>query len=222
MLTRQASPKLHRTKEEYAYDTLRAAIMRCELKPGEKLVIDTLSLKLNISSIPIRPALQRLQAEGLVEIIPHTGAIVAPISPDLNTEIFLLLEMLECTAFRVVSEKATAADIAHLRKFVTAMDEAVHKRDTEQWSSLNCEFHKAISQITQMKMLIEFTSRIFDSWNRLQLCYLKSIGSVRMPQAQAEHHQMLEFLECREIEALLALVAQHNRQAHVAYEGLLH
>jgi DNA-binding GntR family transcriptional regulator len=221
MLTRSASPKLHRTKEEYAYDTLRAAIMHCELKPGEKLVIDTLSLKLNISSIPIRPALQRLQAEGLVEIIPHTGAIVSPISPDLNTEIFTLLEMLESVALRVASEKATPADIAHLRRFVSAMDEAVQRGDTEQWSILNSEFHKAITQITQMKMLIEFTGRVFDSWNRLQRCYLKSIGSVRMPQAQAEHQQMLELLERRDTEALLALVAQHNRQAKAAYEGLL-
>lgn len=81
MLTRQAATKLHRTKEEYAYDTLRAAIGHCNLRPGEKLVIDSLSLELDISPIPIRVALQRLQAEGLVEIKPHTGAIVSPISP---------------------------------------------------------------------------------------------------------------------------------------------
>lgn len=220
MLTRQAA-HLHRTKEEYAYDTLRAAIMRCELKPGEKLVIDTLSQKLNISSIPIRPALQRLQAEGLVEIIPHTGAIVSPISPELNTEIFMLLEMLEGMAFRVMSERATPADITQLQQFVSAMDEAVEQDDTEQWSTLNCEFHKAVAQITQMKMLIEFTGRVFDSWNRLQRCFLKSIGSARMHQAQVEHHQLLQLLECRETAALLALVAQHNRQAKIAYEGLL-
>jgi DNA-binding GntR family transcriptional regulator len=221
MLTLQSSSKLHRTKEEYAYDTLRAAIMRCELPPGEKLVIDTLSLELNISPIPIRAALQRLQAEGLIEIIPHTGAIVAPISPDLNSEIFTLLEMLESTALRLIGEKVTAADLARLRHFVVAMDEAMQRGDTEQWSSLNTEFHKAVAHMTHMKMLVEFTSRVFDSWNRLQHCYLKSIVGARMPQAQAEHHQMLDLLERRETEALLALVAQHNRQAQAAYEELL-
>lgn len=221
MLTLQASVTPHRTKEEYAYDTLRAAIMRCELKPGQKLVIDTLSLELNISPIPIRAALQRLQAEGLVEIIPHTGALVSPISPDLNTEIFILLETLESAAFRLVSERATLADLAHLRKFVVAMEEACQRGDTGQWSTLNSEFHKAVAGITQMKMLIDFTARVFDSWNRLQHCYLKSIVSVRMPQAQAEHQQMLQLLEHRDTETLIALVAQHNRQARAAYEELL-
>ena len=88
MLTSQSSPRLYRTKEEYVYDTLRAAIMRCELKPGKKLVMDNLSVELDVSPIPIRGALQRLQAEGLVEIIPHTGAVVSAISPDTVNEIF--------------------------------------------------------------------------------------------------------------------------------------
>lgn len=221
MLSLPASSIPHRTKEEYAYDTLRAAIMRCELKPGQKLIIDTLSLELNISPIPIRAALQRLQAEGLVEIIPHTGALVSPISPDLNTEIFILLETLESAAVRLACEKVTPADLAHLRKFVGAMEEACQRGDKEQWSHLNSEFHKAVAGITGMKMLMEFTARVFDSWNRLQHCYLKSIVSVRMPQAQTEHQQMLQLLERREPEALVALVARHNRQARAAYEELL-
>jgi DNA-binding GntR family transcriptional regulator len=221
MLTLPISPTPPRTKEEYAYETLRAAIMRCELKPGEKLVIDTLSLELNISPIPIRAALQRLHAEGLVEITPHTGAVVSLISSDLNAEIFILLEALESAAFRLVSEKATPADLAHLRKFVVAMEEACQGGDTERWSILNTEFHLAVSQLTDMKMIVDFTGRVFDSWNRLQHCYLPSIVSIRMPQAQAEHQQMLELLERRDTETLVTLVAQHNRQARVAYEQLL-
>lgn len=221
MLTLHPSSTPHRTKEEYAYDTLRTAIMRCELKPGQKLVIDTLSLELNISPIPIRAALQRLQAEGLVEIIPHTGALVSPISPDLSNEIFTLLEALESAAFRLVSERVTPADLVYLQKIFVAMEEACQRGDTGQWSSLNSEFHKAVAGITQMKMLMEFTTRVFDSWNRLRHCYLKSIVSVRMTQAQAEHQQMLQLLERRDTDALVALVAQHNRQARAAYEELL-
>ncbi len=221
MLIQQPSTKPHRTKEEYAYETLRTAIVSCELRPGEKLVIDTLSLELSISPIPIRAALQRLQAEGLVEIVPHTGAVVAPISPEQVTEIFILLESLESAAFRLVSQKATPADLAQLRRFVEAMETAYERGDIQAWSALNRQFHQAAAGITGMKLLIDFTGRVFDSWNRLQHCYLKSIVSVRMPEAQAEHRQMLQLLEQRETEALVALVGQHNRRAGAAYEELL-
>lgn len=51
MLTLTPAQKAHRTKEEYVYDTLRTAIMHCDLQPGEKLVIDTLSEKLGVSPI---------------------------------------------------------------------------------------------------------------------------------------------------------------------------
>ncbi|MBN1994602.1 MAG: GntR family transcriptional regulator [Anaerolineae bacterium] len=213
--------KSYLTKEEYVYNTLRAAIMGCELKPGEKLVIDNLSAELGVSPIPVRAALQRLQAEGLVEITPHTGAVVSKISPDLIREIFMLLEVLEAMAFRVLVDKADLDDIVHLRQLVEAMEVAFQADDVSRWSDLNMEFHRAVAQITQMKMLIEFTGRVWDSWNRLRHCYLKPIVSARMPQSQAEHQQMIALLERRDVEELAALAVKHNRQARETYQQLL-
>ena len=110
MVTLATPPQLPRTKEEFVYGTLRAAIMRCDLKPGEKLVIDTVSAELGVSPIPVRAALQRLQVEGLVEITPHTGAVVSKILPDTVAEIFMLLEVLESVAFRVAVSKASDSE----------------------------------------------------------------------------------------------------------------
>src|SRR5512144_1932274 len=119
MLTPPPKP---RTKEEYAYDVIREAILRCELKPGEKLVIDNLSDKLGVSPIPLRGALQRLQSEGLVEIIPHTGAIVSELSPANIEQVSLLLERLEILSFQVVAHKAGEEDILALRRRIAGMD----------------------------------------------------------------------------------------------------
>ena len=92
MFNAQFPQKPHLTKEEYVYNTLRTAIMRCELAPGKKLVIDNLSTELGVSPIPIRGALQRLQAEGLVEITPHTGAVVSEISPIALDQVRLMVK----------------------------------------------------------------------------------------------------------------------------------
>jgi DNA-binding GntR family transcriptional regulator len=221
LVTSTPPQKLHRTKEEYAYDTLRAAITRCELKPGEKLVIDNLSSELGVSPIPIRGALQRLQAEGLVEITPHTGTIVSEISPDTVSEIFVLLESLETIAFKVAASKANASDIGYLRQLVEEMELALQASEADQWYDINNQFHLAIARMTDMKMLLRFTSRALDSRDRLRNFFLESFISVRMSEAQGEHHHMIDLLESGDVDGLTALVAQHNRKAKEAYQKLI-
>ncbi len=217
----QTRAKPHRTKEEYVYDTLRDAIMRCDLKPGEKLVMDTLSEELGVSPIPIRGALQRLQAEGLVEITPHTGTIISEISPETITEIFALLESLEQVAFSFAVEKATEDDISKLRQLDTQMAQVLNAKDPDQWYDLNNQFHLSIAKITTMKMLLRFTTRALDSRDRLRSFYSEQFTSRRMDQAHAEHGQMIALLEKRDAEGLKEIVAQHNRKAREAYNRLI-
>ncbi len=213
MLTPPPKP---RTKEEYAYDVLREAILRCELKPGEKIVIDNLSDKLGVSPIPLRGALQRLQSEGLVEITPHTGAIVSELSPANIEQVSLLLERLEILSFEVLAQKATEADIARLRGVLAEMDRLLELKDLEKWSELNIEFHRTVASLTEMKLLIEFLNRALDAWMRLRRWYLQRI-MVQMPRSQAEHHEMLELLARRDIPALTAVVTEHNRRMREYY-----
>jgi DNA-binding GntR family transcriptional regulator len=211
----------YRTKEEYAYDNLRTAILHCELKPGEKVVIDSLSEKLAVSPIPVRSALQRLQSEGLVEIIPHTGAVITEISPDQISEVFLLLEVLESAAFKVAAGKASQADIEQLQQMIRAMEEAFAAGDSERWSELNGQFHRFVSGITNMKLIMEFTGRVLDRWDRLRRWYLGRIVSKRIPAAMEDHRKMVELLARREVETLSHLAAFHNHQARADYEKLL-
>ena len=221
MLTVVPTQNPHRTKEEYVYDTLRAAIMRCELEPGEKLVMDALSEELGVSPIPIRGALQRLQAEGLVEITPHTGAMVTEISPDIVTEVFMLLEALEGVAFRTAVSKATDDDIAYFQQLVDEMEQYAKNGDANHWSELNNQFHLAIANISGMKMLPRFTSRVLDGWDRLRRYYFKSFVAVRMKEAQVDHRQMVELMRNRDVEGLSKVVTRHNCQAMEVYQELM-
>ncbi len=93
----------HVTKQQYVYETLREAIIRCELPPGERLVIDELARRLDISIIPVREALRLLESEGLVFSVAHVGATVAPISRHSIVEVFTLLEGLETVSARAAA-----------------------------------------------------------------------------------------------------------------------
>ncbi len=214
MLTPPPKP---RTKEEYAYDVIREAILRCELKPGEKLVIDGLSDKLGVSPIPLRGALQRLQSEGLVEITPHTGAIVSDLSPANIEQVSLLLERLEILSFEVLAQKADKSDIARLNQILDEMDRLLEAKDLEKWSELNLEFHRMVGSMTEMKMITEFLNRTLDAWMRLRRWYLQRI-LVQLPQSQAEHHQMIDLLVQRDIPNLARVVVQHNRRMREYYQ----
>jgi DNA-binding GntR family transcriptional regulator len=221
MLNIDPSLRRYQTKEEYVYEVLYSAILKCELKPGERLVMDHLSKELGTSTIPIRAALQRLQAEGLVEITPHAGAVVSVVSLDMIAELFALLEALERVAFRAAAEKAGEADIAALESILSQMDQALEQEDTRRWSDLNTAFHRTVAEITGMNLLLEFTNRTLDSWNRLNRCYFEQVGSLRMRQAQAEHHQMVILLTRRETNSLEELATRHNRLAYEGYRDLI-
>jgi DNA-binding GntR family transcriptional regulator len=90
----------YRTKQELVYRRLRDDIMRCQLAPGQRLVIDELARRLSMSAIPVREALHLLQSEGLVVNVPHVGATVAPIAPASVHEVFTIMEGLELVAAR--------------------------------------------------------------------------------------------------------------------------
>jgi DNA-binding GntR family transcriptional regulator len=210
-----------KTKEEYVYDVLRSAIMHNELKPGEKLIIDHLAAELNISSIPFRGALQRLQSEGLVEITPHTGALVSEISPDMVDEIFTLLELLETMAFSIASKKADETEIAHLEELQNEMEKALAANDKECWYELNSSFHRSVAEISKMKLLIEFTSRTLDIWDRLRRCCFEEVSPKLILVSKDDHKAMIEHMRNHDLSELLEVVRLHNRNAQEEYRKLL-
>ena len=208
------------TKEQYVYNVLREAIMSCELRPGQKLIMDRLSDELGTSPIPIRSALQRLQAEGLVTITPHTGAAVAPVSRDTIAEIFTLSAALESIVARLLAPKISPTELETLRAIVTEMDVALAGEDGQAWATLDFDFHIAMANLSGMFLLAEFAIRTQESWLRLSRCYFSQAGPLRMDQAQAEHHQMLSLLTQRDGPALEALVVAHNRLSLQAYQAV--
>ena len=82
---------IFRSKNEVVYDLLHQAIIRGDYKPGERIVIDELASRLDVSQIPIREALRQLEADGFVTNEPYVGVTVTGISADFIFEIFALL-----------------------------------------------------------------------------------------------------------------------------------
>ena len=177
-----------RTKQEYVYQSLRGAIMRGELAPGQRLVIDDIGRQLQVSAIPIREALQLLQSEGLVQGAPHVGATVAPISEDEVHEVFAIMAGLETVGVREAVLWLDDAGTAQLSGVVAEMDAAIAAQEFERWAALNSDLHRAINEIARMPLLREMTERVLSRWERLRRHYFQGVMVPRVVQAQGEHH----------------------------------
>jgi DNA-binding GntR family transcriptional regulator len=223
MPTRLAVPEgtRHRTKQEFVYRTLREAIVKCELPPGERLVIDDLARRLEVSSIPVREALQLLQSEGLVWMVPHVGATVAPLSRESIVEIFTVMEGLEIVATRAAAERATPEDLDALGELVALMDRALATGAHEHWAELNTRFHVAISRLTGMPMLQEMMERALDGWDRVRRYFFTGVLVPRAEHAQAEHHTLLEAMRHKQWARLEETIREHNQGALAAYASYL-
>lgn len=214
----------HRTKQEYVYQTLRAAILECTLRPDERLVIDDLARQLDVSAIPVREALQLLQSEGLVINVPHVGATVAPISRETIVDVFSVLEGLETVATRLVAtreDRATSGALDGLAALVDAMDRAVAADNTTEWADLNRQFHQTISGLPGLPMLREMTERVLDRWDRVRRFYVKGVLANRIQQAQREHRELLDAMRDGDVATLHRVVRQHNQSALGAYLAFL-
>jgi DNA-binding GntR family transcriptional regulator len=207
----------HRTKRELVYHTLRDAIMRCELAPGRRLLIDDLARQLEVSAIPVREALQLLQSEGLVDNVPHVGATVSPISRQSIDEVFAVMEGLELVAARAAAQRMTAADALELDEVVAGMDRAQAAGRHAEWADLNSRFHLAISRLSAMPMLHEMTERVLARWDRVRRYYFNGVLVHRIEQAQSEHRDLVAAMRTGDFAALERTVKNHNRGALQAY-----
>jgi DNA-binding GntR family transcriptional regulator len=215
--TTGAASVRHVTKLQFAYARLRDAIIRCELKPGDRLVIDDLARRFDVSIIPIREALRILESEGLVVSIAHTGTTVAPVSRQLVIEVFAILEGLETVSARAAIAVATDTDLERLETLVDRMDKALSGNRPGAWAELNTEFHLAISTLSGMPMVDQMLRRALDHWDRVRRCFFSGVLTRRAATAQREHRTMLQQLRARDADGIERTMRLHNRAALQAY-----
>ena len=201
------------TKQQAVYQRLKTLIIEGKLKPGERLIIDDLAREFGLSIIPVREALQLLQSDRLVEIRPHAGATVSPITVEHLDEIFTILEGLEAVTVRRLAETQPAGVLGKLEKVVAQLERATERADIEHWSALNMEFHSQMSAATNMPWLHEITTRALRDWDRVRRYFFNRQTAHRFAEAQREHQNILAALREGDAARAEQIIRQHNQNA---------
>jgi DNA-binding GntR family transcriptional regulator len=186
---------------------LRQRIVEGELSPGAKLNERELSELLNVSRTPLREALKMLAAEGLVELLPNRGAVVAQMSAQDVADTFEVIAGLEGQSGELAAQRITDAELAEIRALHFEMMAAFTRRDLPTYYRINAQIHTLINAAARNPVLAQ-TWRNVNA--RLQaLRFRSNFDEAKWKRAVKEHERMVELLGARDAAGLRSLLIEH-------------
>ena len=158
---------------DVVFNTLRKAILKGDLKPGERLMEIALAEKLGVSRTPIREAIRKLELEGLVVMAPRKGAKVASITErDLN-DVLEVRKGMEELAIRLACERITPEQLDELDKVEKKFLNLIDSENLTELAEVDVEFHDIIYAATNNKRLIQLLNNLREQMYRYRIEYLK-------------------------------------------------
>ena len=145
---------------DVVFHTLRQAILRGELKPGERLMEIKLANKLGVSRTPIREAIRKLELEGLVIMIPRRGAEVAGITEKSLKDVLEVRRALDALSVELACDRITQEDTNRLLEACAVFERAVREGDASVIASADVALHDIIVEATGNKRLQQLVNNL--------------------------------------------------------------
>ena len=201
------------------YAALKEAIVAKNIyDKGAELRLDErqLSDQMGISRTPLRKALARLEQEGLVRVVPRKGVYIVRKSKAEILEMITVWAALESMAARLITKKASDAEIATLREVFTSFEGDQVQAHIDEYSDANISFHQTILKLSKCRLLEELAEGLFLHMRAIRA---RTIGDRdRADRSIVDHMHIIEALEARDTDLAERLVREHtcNLLAHVA------
>jgi len=180
----------HQTLREKILETIREAILKGSLKPGEKVAEPELAERFGISRTPIREAFRQLESEGYLTVIPRKGAVVTSLSERDVEEFYAIKSILEGYAARIAAEQLTDRDIERLEGINNRLEQLARDGDVKTFFRVHNEFHELFIRAAGNEKLFDLISHLMMKFNRPRMASLALPG--RMEISVQEHHKIIE------------------------------
>ena len=180
----------HQTLREKILETIRDAILKGTLKPGERVSEPDLAERFGISRTPIREAFRQLESEGYLQVIPRKGAVVASLSERDVEEFYAIKIILEGFAARMAAENLSDKDIERLEVINEKLGQIAKEGDVKTFFRVHNEFHELFIKAAGNERLYEMINQLVMKFKRLRLASLSQPG--RMEISVEEHRNMIQ------------------------------
>ncbi|VVN98814.1 putative D-xylose utilization operon transcriptional repressor [Pseudomonas fluorescens] len=197
-------------------ETLRSAILDGRLPCGIALRQQDLADLFGVSRMPVREALRQLEAQALLNVVAHKGAVVAALVQGDAVETYALRILLESEALRLSLPLLEASDLEHAARYI---DELETEHDYSEIGRLNRLFHMSLYAKAPNKRLLKLVEDGLNEEERFLRFNLEAMGLGKL--SQEDHRAMLRAAEERDVEGSVKLLTYHlNRGVEVITQYL--
>jgi DNA-binding GntR family transcriptional regulator len=205
---------------------LHARVLSGELPSGTRLRQEALAEEFGVSRTPVREALRKLEAGGLVELQPHRGAVVRGLSPREIRDAYEVRAALEALAARLAAERINREQLQRLNhvqgEFRTALERTIAKRrggrevgvrELRRWANANDDFHQTIHEASGNEVLAGTLAQLARNFPRDLSRLVVSESSAMLEANVREHETILDALSRHDSEAAYELMQRHVARA---------
>ena len=192
---------------DVVFNTLRQAILKGELAPGERLMEIQLAERLGVSRTPIREAIRKLELEGLVLMIPRKGAEVAKISEKSLRDVLEVRRSLEELAIELACQRMTPEAVEELEKKQEEFKEAVEQGNPMEIAETDEAYHDVIYKGTYNDRLVQMINNLREQMYRYRLEYIKDEDKRQI--LLLEHDNILRAVRQRKVQEAKEAMREH-------------
>lgn len=207
-MTLQKNAKLN-TLPQDLFIRLRSDILQGKFEAGAKLSEQKICDEYMVSRTPVREAFQKLELEGIIEIIPNRGAFVSRQSKQDIDDVYEIMKALESVAIKLAIERITDEEIKELQEKYELMEFYTMKGDLDKLKAVNEDFHNAIYRATQNPMIIQTLSSCQTRVRNNQ--FRKEYGREFFDDELAEHEAIFMAIVAKDKETAAAAAVRHIR-----------
>ncbi len=188
------------------------------LPPGDRLLLRLISEEFGCSEIPVREALRALQAEGLINVIPHVGAFVTAPNIGELVELTEVRSILEPEATVAAAPYITTEMLGLLRDMLAEMSRLIETGASDEYSRLNRRFHNFILERAPNQKLVSLVKDLWGQADRGRLVYQK--GPEFLVESVRQHTAIVDAIAQKDYPALRQLVVEHSQYGLSAVRSL--
>lgn len=192
---------------DVVFKTLRQAILKGELEPGERLMEIQLAERLGVSRTPIREAIRKLELEGLVLMIPRKGAEVAKISESNLRDVLEVRRSLEELAIDLACQRMMPEELEELKMTQESFRLAIKSGDAMEIAQTDEKYHDIIYRSTKNEKLVQLLNNLREQMYRYRLEYIKDEDKRQI--LLIEHEHILKALSMRHVQEAKQAIREH-------------
>ncbi|GHV50114.1 GntR family transcriptional regulator [Deltaproteobacteria bacterium] len=199
------------TKNEAMYQALRQELLSGALRPAQRLIISSLAEKHHVSPMPVREAIKRLQQEGLVDVVPHIGAVVKTLDFPRYRDVVEVRNQLEILAIMTATERMTLRALKKLDSLISRMEKSITAGNMPKVIVFDRKFHFAIYENAPNTFLVENVSMLWDKCNISP--YVFAWDAVRAVESLNEHKRILDAIKNKQAAVAGDLLRRHKERS---------